>query len=159
MDSVHLIGTDRGNTRLAGSSLWICHTQKGLDLAYKTCVSEKQIYFGGGVFSQGVQAKTNSTHKGKWTDCLGWGPACILFWNFFNDLSCFHPTYCLWRDWFPPSFKRVSSLYVSPHQHIVYVILGVITDELTFIFELHMLNAAHGPAEERGPFPLYILRT
>lgn len=38
-------------------------------------------------------------------------------------------------------------------------ILGVISDELTFISELHLLNAALGPAEERGQFAMYVLRT
>ena len=57
------------------------------------------------------------------------------------------------------SIKESSLLFISPHQHIVHAILEVITDELTFISELHMLNDVLGPAEERGQFPLYILRT
>lgn len=91
----------------------------------------------GGVFSHGTKEKTNTAHKGKWTDRLRWGPASILFWNVFNDLSCLGSTCCLWRHQFP-SFKTVSSsLNANPHQHTVRAILGVITDKLTLLWAAH----------------------
>lgn len=45
-------------------------------------------------------------------------------------------------------------LHANPHQHIAHAILGVITDKVAFISELHMLNATPGPAEEKFSSPM-----
>lgn len=45
MNSVHLIGTNYGNTCLAGSSPDICQSRKGLHLVCEMCVSKRQIHF------------------------------------------------------------------------------------------------------------------
>lgn len=104
--------------------------------------------------------RQTQTHKGKRIDHLGWGLVCILFWNFLNDLSCFCPTCCLWRDQFSLSSEMISSHYRQTLFGTRRMLFGGyyrwVNNDL---WAAHAKAVLTGPYGRKGSSPLYVLRT